>query len=92
MVNQCIHLLDNTAKLLLLGTQLTRKSREAEHHVLKLLVLLFLLVEGTSVQDPKLVLELSLHVHLARTRLILLLAVDSDKIGELGSLLALTDL
>lgn len=92
VVNQSIHLLDNTSKLLLLGTQLARKPRETQHHIIKLLILLFLFIKSTSIKDAELVLEFSLDVHFAGARLVLLLSVDGDKIAELGSLFALTNL
>ncbi len=92
MVNQSIHLLDNASKLLLLGTQLARKPRETQHHIIKLLILLFLFIKGASIEDSELVLEFSFDVHFAGTGLVLLLSVDSDKVAKLGPLFMFTNL
>ncbi len=92
VVNQSVHLLDNASKLLLLSTQLARKPRETQHHVIKLLILLFLFIKSTSIKDAELVLEFSLDIHFAGTWLVLFLSVDGDKVAELGSLFALSNL
>ena len=92
VVDQSIHLLDHASELLLLCTELALKPREAEHHVIKLLVFLLVLGLFATIQDAELVLELSLDVHLGGTLLVLLLAVDGDEIRKLGTLLAFANL
>ena len=91
MIDQRVNLLDDAVELLLLGTQLPFKPIEACYHVIKLSVFSLFLVLVT-VEHAELVLELSLDLTWLRTGFILLLTVDSDEIGELGTLLALTDL
>lgn len=92
VVDQSIHLLDDASELLLLCTELALKPGEAEHHIIELLVFLFVLGLFATIQDTELVLELSLDVHLGGTLLVLLLAVDSDEIRKLGTLLAFANL
>ncbi len=63
MVNQGIHLLDDAAELLLLGTELILQAIEANHHIIELSVLCLLLVLFT-VEHAELVLEFSLDLAL----------------------------
>lgn len=67
VVDQSIHLLDDASELLLLCTELALKPSEAAHHIVELLVFLFVLGLFTTIQDAELVLELSLDVHFGGT-------------------------
>jgi len=95
MVDQRVHLLDQTTELLLLRVKLVLEPIETDHHVAKLLVSLLLIrffTSLTSVEDVELVLELRLHHRIVSSLLVLLFTVDGDEVGKVWSLLALANL
>lgn len=95
MVDQCVDLLDQADKLLLLRVELILKPVEADHHGAELLVSLLLIGASfalIAVKHLELVLELFLNSVFRGSRLVLLLTVDSNKVCQVRALLALTDL
>jgi len=72
--------------------ELVLNAVEAQHHDVKLLVLLRLLFFFSAVEHEELALELCLDTLHVRTLLHLLLSIHLEEVGKLGALLALADI
>ena len=86
VVDQSVDILDYGSELLLLSLELVMHPIEDEHEAVKLLVLSSVISLFSAIEKHELVLELLLRVFFA-----LPLSVDRQEIGQLGTLLAVTN-